>query len=134
MRKLVETFTEMQGALPTMCMCACVRVRACVRACVRVRPCACVHVRARVCARACMRACVLVRERQGQRDSETETGGLEPVGRAQSGRAGPGRPKTDSAPPTTTLLGPGRGPRAAGPGPAGSGFAGHFYSPERHII
>ena len=43
-----------------MCVCACVRVFACVcvRACVRA--CACVCVRVRVCVRACVRACVFV--------------------------------------------------------------------------
>jgi hypothetical protein len=38
------------------CVCARVRVRACVRACVRVHACVCVYVCARVRVRACVRA------------------------------------------------------------------------------
>jgi hypothetical protein len=50
------------GARWHVCVCACVRARACVRACVRVcvRVCVCVCVCVCACVRACVRACVCV--------------------------------------------------------------------------
>ena len=44
-----------------MCVCVCVRARACVRVCVRVCVCVCVCVCACVCVRVCVCACVCVR-------------------------------------------------------------------------
>jgi len=54
-----------------MCVCVCVRARACVRACVCVRVCVRVRARACVCVRARVRVCVCVFFLGFQGDSQT---------------------------------------------------------------